>query len=190
MVSDFILKKSKLLQIMTIGVLCVPLSHAESLRVEAVLKSSNKKDSPFFRVETKIRNVSNRQQTIITWTCSHGFSWIATRPEIITGTEPCLSNFTGNTILNPQQEYVRDINIAVTGKFKPGSITFQLGFNPKGDWIGSRMGIIPKVELPNFIIWSNDITINITEDMLPNVIPLSKELIVKSKHLYCDAYPC
>jgi hypothetical protein len=72
----------------------------------------------------------------------------------------------------------------VKADLKPGRLTFQLGFTPMADWIGARIGSIPKAKLPGSVIWSNDMTVVITPEMVPNLGPPSETLIEKSKHLY------
>jgi hypothetical protein len=163
---------------------------AGPLRIEAAVKDTPDSRFPVFTIQTKIENVSETPRTITIWTCSYGWSWVASRREMVTGGNACSQNVAKTIELKPREEFVQDTQIAVEAELKPGALAFQLGFTPKADWIGARIGSIPKAKLPSSVIWSNDMTVVITPEMVPNLVPPSKALTEKSKHLYCSSYPC
>lgn len=160
--------------------------YASPLKIEISLDehSSSKKldiNPASLTIATKITNISNDDQKIPVWICSYGWSWVASSPAIISGLEGCLKNYDEVITLKPGEEYKRDLQIAVSSKAKVGPLNFQMGFNLKNDWIGTRIGIGANKEMLADVIWSNPVTINVNYAMLTFLYTVSDTLEIKSK---------
>jgi hypothetical protein len=134
-----------------------------------------------FTIATKIKNVSDQDQTIPIWECSYGWSWVASVPAIVTGRESCLRNVPGTITLKPGESHDRDLEVVLSKEAKMGSLTFKMGFNTKNDWIGTRRGLRPAEESLQDMIWSNPITIYVNPLMLASALTISETLEAKSR---------
>lgn len=178
-------KRTILLSIFVWSVL-TSLCFAAPLKVEISLSEHSalkqfEKNPASLTLATKITNISDNDQKIPVWLCSYGSSWVASSPAIITGLESCTKNFVTEVVLKPAESYSRDLAIRVSSKAKAGPLSFQMGFNLKNDWAGTRIGIGINKEMLTDVIWSNPITIEVSGDMLKNLMPVSDTLELKSK---------
>ena len=165
------MKRCMTLIIILVGISLTTICYASPLKVEISLnehfeRSKFNINPANLDISTRIINVSDVDQRISVWNCSYGYSWVASSPAIVSGLEGCLSNYDTEIILKPGEEYKRHLQIAVSSKAKTGPLTFQMGFNLKNDWIGTRCGIEPSEEVVTDVIWSNPITVNINYAML------------------------
>ncbi len=161
-------------------------SYASALKIEISLNEHSElkkfdKNPASLIIATKITNISSYNEKISVWLCSYGSSWVASSPAIITGLESCTKNFETEVILKPGESYKRDLYIALSSKAKIGSLTFQMGFNFKNDWFGTRIGIDSNKEMLKDVIWSNPIIIEINNAVLAYLLPVSDTLELKSK---------
>ena len=73
------------------------------------------------------------------------------------------------------------MTITLSSKAKPGPLTFQMGFNTYGDWVGTRRGVDSKEkEMLKGIVWSNALTISVEKNISPFLWEISKDLERKS----------
>jgi len=173
---EVIMNKSTILLSIFAWSILTTFCYASPLKIEISLK-----DPVSLILATRITNISDNDQKIPVWLCSYGSSWVASSPAIITGLESCTKNFVTEVVLKPRESYSRDLLIAVSSKAKAGSLTFQMGFNLKNDWFGTRIGIGINKEMLKDVIWSNPITIEVSNDMLKNSSSISDTLELKSK---------
>jgi hypothetical protein len=153
--------------------------YASPLKVEISLKCEPYHGA--FIIATKITNISDTAQKISTYTGAYGWSWVGGSPAIVTGIESCTNNGLGDIVLKPGESYSRDLDVTLSSKAKPGPLTFQMGFNPYGDWVGTRRGVDPKEkEMLKGIIWSNVLTISVEKNISPFLWKVSEELEQKS----------
>ena len=165
----------------------ITFCYASPLKIEISLNEHSPqiqfyKDSSFLALSTKIINISHNYQKISFWQCTYGASWVASSSAIVSGLESCTQNFPADHVLKPKESYSSDLIIAVSSKAKAGPMTFQMGFNLKNDWFGSRIGIESNKEMLKDVIWSNPITIEITNDMITSLHSVSDTLELKSKY--------
>lgn len=115
------------------------------------LKSYQYKRDGIFWVDTRIRNLTNKDQQIVVWSQS-GWSWISDNHEIV----PAIAaqqNVSRTVVIKPGQTY--DLSVDVVGSPRTSKpITFRLGFYAKAN--------LPFSGQPNFaklheseITWSN-----------------------------------
>lgn len=180
------MNKSIILLSIFAGSVLTTICYASSLKIEISLNEHSPlkqfdKDPTSLAIATKITNISDNEQKIPVWLCSYGSSWVASSPAIVTGLESCTKNFPTDVVLKPKESYSRDLMVAVSSKAKAGSLTFHMGFNLKNDWFGTRIGIGSNKETLTDVIWSNPITIEITNTMLSSLRPVSDTLELKSK---------
>jgi hypothetical protein len=131
----------------------LPFKVEISISKDSLKADFYKKIGAFF-VDTKIKNLSNRNQDIIIWT-QQGWSWISDNPDVFPGTE-ALQNIPVHITLKPDEEYIGRVE-TFTNHRKAKSITFRLGFFPKAERPVSGQ---PDMQKSNEIIWSNSVELS------------------------------
>lgn len=124
------------------------------MRVGIRVTQSTVNNNGEFLVSTTIRNVSRDEQSLEVWSCSYPQQWTANNPAVHITSVACKKNDVIRVRLKPGEAYERtlSIHIGVAAEHRAqNSVAFRLGFEPvTSEGTGSH-------------IWSNVITVNVTE---------------------------
>lgn len=127
-----------------------PFSVEIVVNVASLEKEFYKSRHVFF-VDTKVTNVSHREQEIVTWT-QYGWSWRSSSPEVAPGIE-ALQNVRVRIVLQPGQSYDRPVEM-FSSALRP--VTFRLGFVPITE---GPISVLPNPAEYRAIFWSNPVTL-------------------------------
>jgi hypothetical protein len=125
-------------------------------RVEISVVRSTVKNNEEFPVSTTIRNVGRDEQSLQIWSCSYPEQWTADNPDVHIIGAACRKNDVILVGLKPGDAYERtlSIHIGIAAENRTQkSVTFRLGFE-------SATSKKTDIASP---IWSNAITVNVTE---------------------------
>jgi len=92
----------------------------------ASLQEELYKSQHIFFVDTKVTNVSHREQKLVAWT-QYGWSWISSSAQVRPGIE-ATKNSPARIVLQPGQSYARAVEM-FSMTHRP--VTFKLGFAPQ-----------------------------------------------------------
>ncbi len=138
-----------------------PIKSEAPFKVEIAINAASLEAEPyrsqhvFFTVDTKVTNVSHREQEIVAW-YQYAWSWLSSSPEVSPAvSESLLKNYSTRIVLQPGQSYARQVGMGSNSLRRP--VTFRLGFVPKA-------AHYPVSDQPNpppngEIFWSNYVTL-------------------------------
>lgn len=149
------------------------------LKVEIKMTHAVAKNAQDFEVSTKLENVGKQDRRIIhTSECSSSqdwpAQWTADNPTVHVS-QPvdvrhisCKENSVIDIWLKPGEPYERTLSVRISlpaSELRPPSaVSFRLGFSPQGEVILTGPStILPPPSAPVRPIWSNAVTVNITE---------------------------
>ena len=110
-----------------------------------------------FRIQTKIRNISDEDQEFWIMGCSYSSTWISDHPRIGIGIESCRRNAPISRILKPGETYDRDLGLDFLEGETTGPLTFRLGFQS----LSGRSGWKEKKDP----VWSHPVTVEIEAEI-------------------------
>jgi len=124
------------------------------MKVEISVAQSTTKSNEEFAVSTSIRNVSSDEQSLQIWSCSYPWQWTTDNPAVHITDTSCKKNDVIHVRLKPNEAYERTLSIHV------GIVVEHLAQRPVTFRLRFKSATSDKTPYP---IWSNAITINLTE---------------------------
>jgi len=123
-------------------------------RAEIKVAQSTVKNNEEFSVYTSIRNVGRDEQSVPLWSCSYPEQWTADNPAVHIAGAACKKNDVVQVRLKPGEAYERTLLVRIGAEHRAQRwVTFRLGFEPPDH---EKTGTASR-------IWSNAITVNVTE---------------------------
>ena len=110
-----------------------------------------------FFVETKVLNISDRDQEIIVWT-QHGWSWLSSSPKVKPGIE-AKKNEPSRITLKSNQDYVSKVAMWSDPHRNIKPVTFRLRFVPKAELPVSGQRVERNIVKWGGTFWSNAVTL-------------------------------
>jgi hypothetical protein len=130
-------------------------AQAHPFKTEARLTQAVVRNRTDFPVVTTMRNITGKEQTLITLTCAFPYGWITDNPEVHIDQGACLQSARVFSVLKPAKAYTQTFEVYadLPANRRRQNVTFRLGY-PLG-------GPHPESE-SNPPLWTDPLTITIT----------------------------
>jgi hypothetical protein len=132
-------------------------AYGQSQAMQAEIKSALQvvRSGEEFLVSVSFKNPSDEEQSLQIWSCSFPKNWLSDNPIVQIPDVPCKKNSPIWVKLKPGESHQDQLAIKIA--LRPGArepVAFRLGFQPLN--FQGPAGV-------SFPVWSNTITINVTE---------------------------
>jgi len=141
--------------------IAIPVCSADvpGLRVELTADRESVPNLGQFAVTATIRNEGLQNEPLQFWTCSYYESWIVDEPSVTLDTWPCDKNPLRSIVLKPGDVHENagplKLSIGVPAEeILQDRVTFRLGF---------KRNVLNIGDITQPILWSNPVTIQVTE---------------------------
>lgn len=148
--------------LLLIGLLATANGIGQSFRAEIKLTQTEVGNNETFLVDTAIRNIGTKEQSLEILPCTYPMQWVADNPHVFVDRVSCLKNSRIAVTLKPNEAYEQRVPVHV--ELKPHAdghkkVTFRLGYGTK-----TPMGVWkPWPDIPP--IWSNPVTVTVVSGL-------------------------